>query len=57
MKSPHRKKIHAAQQAVEKARESVADLHNVDDAALTEIASDMLETLDKINGKLGRLLA
>lgn len=50
-------KLNAAQQAVDLAKQAVMTLHKAEDQMLAEHASDLIETLAKMNQKLIRLLA
>jgi len=51
-----REKLEAAQQAVDLARQSVAELYKGEDQILAEHAFELLEPLAKMNQKLQRLL-
>lgn len=52
-----REKLEAAQQALDLARQSVAELYKAEDQLLAEHAFDMLEPLEKMKLKLLRLLS
>jgi hypothetical protein len=51
-----REKLEAAQQAVNLARQSVAELYKVENQLLAEHAFELLEPLSKMEQKLERLL-
>jgi len=50
-------KLEAAQQAVDLAQQSVAELYKTEDQLLAEHAFELLEPLAKMNQKLKRLLS
>jgi len=52
-----REKLEAAQQAIDLARQSVAELYKAEDQLLAEHAFELLEPLTKMNQKLERLLS
>lgn len=57
MISPQDKeKLEAAQQAVDLAHQSLVDLYQAENQILAEHGFDMLESLEKMNKKLKRLL-
>jgi len=51
-----REKLEASQQAVDLARQSIAELYKAEDQILAEHAFELLEPLAKMNQKLQRLL-
>ena len=52
-----REKLEQAQQSVELACQSLADLYKAEDQLLAEHAFDMIEPLEKFERKLSRLLS
>jgi hypothetical protein len=52
-----REKLEGAQQTLDLARQSVAELYKAEDQLLVEHAFDMLEPLEKMELKLLRLLS
>jgi hypothetical protein len=57
LSSMDREKLESAQQAVELARQAVAELYQAEDYLLAEHAFELLEPLAKMNQKLQRLLS
>jgi hypothetical protein len=57
LSSKDREKLEAAQQVLDLASQSVAELYKAEDQLLAEHAYDMLEPLEKMKLKLSRLLS